>query len=76
MLILTRRPGEGIHIGRDIEIVVLDSAPGCVRIGVQAPRHVPILRHELLAEIGSENHQAAASRLDLSLLGVDQAPAS
>lgn len=68
MLVLTRRPGEAILIGGEIQVIVLESTPGCVRIGVKAPRHVPILRQELVALVGSENQQAVTSRLHPSVL--------
>jgi carbon storage regulator len=60
MLVLSRRPGERIVIGTDIEIVVLDLDGGQVRLGVEAPREVPVLRSELLAQIGAENRRALA----------------
>jgi carbon storage regulator len=48
MLILTRRYGDSILIGDDIEIVVCGIAGTQVRIGVKAPRHVKVVRSELL----------------------------
>jgi carbon storage regulator len=54
MLILTRRVGESIHIGADIVITLVDPHPGqsrhVVRIGIEAPREVPIWRAELHPE--------------------------
>ena len=47
MLTLTRKPGETIRIGDDIEIVVKDIRSGAVRIGIQAPQDVFIARGEL-----------------------------
>lgn len=47
MLILTRRPGETLFIGDQIEIVVLDLSRHQVRIGINAPRSVSVLRKEL-----------------------------
>ncbi len=47
MLILTRRPGERILIGDEIEVVVLDSTSHQVRLGIEAPRAVHVLRSEL-----------------------------
>jgi len=47
MLILTRRPGERILIGEEIQVVVLDSTSHQVRIGIEAPRAVHVLRSEL-----------------------------
>jgi len=47
MLVLTRKPGESIVIGSDIVVKVLEAGPGKVRIGIEAPRNVHVLRGEL-----------------------------
>jgi carbon storage regulator len=47
MLVLSRKPGERILIGDKIAITVVRIAPGIVRIGVEAPAELPILREEL-----------------------------
>ncbi len=47
MLVLSRKPGERILIGDKISITVVRIAPGIVRIGVEAPEELPILREEL-----------------------------
>ena len=49
MLVLSRKPGERILIGDKISITVVRIAPGIVRIGVEAPEDLPILREELTA---------------------------
>ena len=49
MLVLSRRIGESIHIGDQIEIVVTKVSANQVRIGIVAPKEVPILRSELAA---------------------------
>jgi len=48
ILVLSRKRGERIHIGEDIVITVVDVDRGKVRIGVEAPRDVPVYRQELL----------------------------
>lgn len=48
MLILTRKLGEEILIGDDIRIKILDSTRYSVRIGIEAPEEVIILRSELI----------------------------
>jgi carbon storage regulator len=48
MLILTRRPGESIHVGDDIEISVLEIRGNQVRLGINAPTDVLVLRSELI----------------------------
>ena len=51
MLILTRKEGESIVIGDDITITVVRNVGGQVRIGVQAPREVPMHREEVAERI-------------------------
>lgn len=48
MLVLTRKEQETIHIGDDITIVVVRIKENCVRIGIQAPPDVRVVRGELL----------------------------
>ncbi|MCA9233010.1 MAG: carbon storage regulator [Planctomycetales bacterium] len=50
MLILSRRPGEQLHIGTDIIVEVMEISGSQVRLGITAPREVPVLREELLDE--------------------------
>ena len=47
MLVLSRQPGETITIGRDIEVKVVGIRGGTVRLGIQAPRQVPVDRQEI-----------------------------
>lgn len=51
MLVLSRKLGEKIRIGEDIEITVVDIDRGKIRLGIVAPRDVPILRTELLPTV-------------------------
>lgn len=60
MLILTRKLGETIHIGDDIKIIVLDVKGNNLRIGVEAPLHIPVHRGEIYQMIKEQNMQAAA----------------
>ena len=48
MLIITRRQNERIMLGDDIVLEVLEVGGGSVRIGITAPRSVPVYREELL----------------------------
>lgn len=50
MLVLSRREGQKIQIGPDIELVVVQIRGDVVRLGLNAPREVAILREELLQE--------------------------
>jgi carbon storage regulator len=47
MLVLSRKVGERILIGDDISVTVVRVAPGVVRLGVEAPEHLTIVREEL-----------------------------
>ena len=47
MLVLTRRTGETVHISTDITVTVLEVNGNRIRIGIDAPRQIPILRGEL-----------------------------
>jgi carbon storage regulator len=50
MLVLTRKSGEKILIGSDIEITVLEVRGSQVRLGIEAPKEVSVLREELVTE--------------------------
>ena len=65
MLVVTRKQGESILIGDDIEISVSEIEDGSVKIAIQAPREMSILRKELYKEVESENIEAAKVNLDL-----------
>jgi carbon storage regulator len=58
MLVLTRRCNQSIMIGDDIEVSVLSTAGDKVRIGISAPRSVPVFRHEVYVEIERERRAA------------------
>jgi carbon storage regulator len=60
VLILTRRPGDAILIDGGIRIVVLASDRGTVRLGIEAPDAVGIVREEILTQIAEENQRANA----------------
>lgn len=47
MLVLSRKVGERILIGEDISVTVVRITGGGVRIGVEAPQHLPVIRQEL-----------------------------
>ena len=48
MLVLSRKPGEAIHIGSGITVTVVEVKGSRVRVGIQAPDEVPVLRAELI----------------------------
>ncbi|MCL2350355.1 MAG: carbon storage regulator CsrA [Defluviitaleaceae bacterium] len=59
MLALTRKKGETIIIGDDIIVTVLSVAGDSVKIGVNAPRHIPVNRQEIYQQILEQNKAAA-----------------
>ncbi|HEO8420564.1 TPA: carbon storage regulator CsrA [Yersinia enterocolitica] len=59
MLVLTRKKGEVIKIGDDIEITVVAAKGEQVKIGISAPKNVEIYRKEVYEEIIAENKQAS-----------------
>ncbi len=58
MLVLRRKISEGIIIGDNVKIRILDIEHGDVKIGIEAPKEVRILREELYKEIASANVEA------------------
>lgn len=67
MLALSRKQGESIVIGNNIEITVLEAKGDQVKIGISAPKSVPVYRKEIYAQIREENREAVAN-LDVESL--------
>jgi carbon storage regulator len=65
MLVLSRRAGQAILIGPDVEVVVLECDGAQVRLGIRAPRELTVLRAELLAQVEDENRRAASGAAGL-----------
>ena len=59
MLILSRRPGESITIGDDVVITVVSVNGNQIRLGINAPREVRVLRDEIYKAVREENQAAA-----------------
>jgi len=59
MLVLTRKIGEGIVIGEDVTVTIVEMKGGNVRIGIDAPRDKKIYRQEIFDRIVAENRDAA-----------------
>jgi carbon storage regulator len=76
MLILSRKPGDAVLIDGGIRIVVLSADGGGVRLGIEAPASVGIVREEIARDIAEENARAGATpeaRAWLEALGSDPA---
>ncbi|NOQ46696.1 MAG: carbon storage regulator CsrA [Desulfobulbaceae bacterium] len=59
MLVLTRKLGEGIVIGNNITVKIIEIKGGGIRIGIDAPRDTKIYRQEVYDRIRQENIEAA-----------------
>lgn len=59
MLVLTRKSGEGIRIGDDVRIVVVEAREGQVKIGIEAPLSRTVHREEIYMRIKEENVRAS-----------------
>ena len=65
MLVLSRKSGETIYIGEDIEIVVSEVKGEQVKIGIRAPRNIDIIRGELRQDVSTSNTESVITSLDL-----------
>ena len=75
MLVLTRKSNQSIMIGDDIEVSVLAIMGEKVRIGIQAPRDVPVFRKEVYLEIQQERAngpEGAREEVDAALRGLQE----
>ncbi|RIW39060.1 carbon storage regulator [Bacillus salacetis] len=68
MLILSRKTGEAIQIGNDIEITVLSIKGDQIKLGIDAPKNVEIHRKEIYLSIQQENTEASQGVQDLFAL--------
>lgn len=60
MLALTRKENESIIIGNDIEITILEVKGEQVKLGITAPKSVPVYRKELYVQISEANKEAVS----------------
>jgi carbon storage regulator len=65
MLIITRRPGEKIMLGDDVVVHVMEIVGTTARIGIEAPRSIPVYREEIWNVVREENRAAAGAAGDL-----------
>ena len=70
MLVLSRKPNESIIIGDEIEVKIVEVKGDYVKLGITAPKHIPVHRKEIYDAIQRENIEAVRSNVtDLDQLG-------
>lgn len=67
MLVLSRKAGQSILIGHNVEVKIIEVQGDQVRIGISAPRDVNILRKELMDEVRRVNREAVVDNSRVSL---------
>ncbi|MFY0741560.1 carbon storage regulator CsrA [Solibacillus silvestris] len=65
MLVLSRKVGETIWIGDDVELVITEVKGEYVKVGVRAPRTIDIIRGELRNDVSDANKEAVVKSIDL-----------
>ncbi len=68
MLVLTRKVGESLIIGDDIEIKIVEVNQKSVKVGIDAPKSISVYRKEIYEAIKQENIEATAQENIVSLL--------
>ncbi|ANE46711.1 hypothetical protein SY83_10995 [Paenibacillus swuensis] len=68
MLVLSRKKGESIIIGDQIEVTILSVEGDAIKLGINAPKHIEIFRKELYDAILTENKEAIGNTLDVEIL--------
>ena len=63
LLVFTRKKGERLVIGNEIEVAILHVGGGNVKVGINAPRHISVHRHEVYEAIRRENLAASKSQI-------------
>src|SRR3954469_310362 len=76
MLLITRRVGEKIMVGDDVVVHVMEIVGNTVRVGIQAPRSVPVYREEIWHAVREENRAAADAPVELPTPARSWCPAS
>lgn len=64
MLVLARKRDQSIVIGDNIEVIIVDVHGDQVKLGITAPRHIPVHRKEIYEEIQRENLRAAQTKVE------------
>ena len=67
MLVLARKVGQSIVVNDNVEILIIEVRGDQVRLGIEAPRSIPVHRKELLEQIRAENLRAATAEVDMDI---------
>ena len=67
MLALSRKMNESIIIGNDIQVTILEVKGDQVKIGINAPKSIPVYREEVYAQIKEANKEAASDAVQENL---------
>ena len=62
MLVLTRKSGEKLRIGKDIVISVVSKVRGSIKLGIEAPREVSVYREEIYQSVMNANRNSIAKK--------------
>ncbi len=68
MLIISRKIGEELKIGDDIVVKIVDIDKNQVKVGIDAPKNIAILRMELIKEIAQQNKLSTSSKVNKEIL--------
>ena len=71
MLVLARKVGQSIVISDNIELLVIEVHGDQVRLGIDAPKSIPVHRKELLEQIQAENVKAAVNETESVIRALD-----
>jgi len=66
MLVIRRRVGESLWIGESVEVEIIEAGPGKVKLGIRAPREIPVVRSEIRTT--REQNQRAAGGVEAGML--------
>ncbi len=73
MLVLARKVGQSIVVNDNVEILVIEVRGDQVRLGIEAPKSIPVHRKELLEQIRAENKRAAEQAdIDVATRALDE----
>lgn len=64
MLVLKRKEGEAIVIGKDVKVVILEIESSSVKVGIEAPKSITIFREEVLKKIEERMRASVVSEVE------------